>query len=259
MNWTKLVKSRLKRQIGKVRKTKLPKKNHLKRIRAQQSQGRSAATAFLHIPKTGGSAIGNYLNTLSNQGHVTPLKFSHAWTLGAIASRFPDTMVSFMLRDPLERTVSAFNSRLRQGRPRHNNNWRHGEAISFSMFPGVEEFLRACTRDDDYSISAVTFAFKNITHLYHGYAFYFESPEFVRNNAHRLGPIGDLDNSLEYWKELSRVCGVPEEVAEKSFRYKHVASVSSAKILENFSTRETQAIKKVLAAEYEIYHALKNL
>jgi hypothetical protein len=84
---------------------------------------------FLHIGKTGGTAIKNAL---------APIAAEHGLILHTHQTRLWDVPegdgVFFFLRDPVRRFVSGFNSRLRMGRPRLNSKWSEGEAKAFSTF-----------------------------------------------------------------------------------------------------------------------------
>ena len=88
--------------------------------------------------------------------------------------------MALILRDPLERTISGFNSRLRQGRPTYTSLWKPAEAVVFAHFPDVRRYLDALIADDDWSLSACAYARRHVSHLRWNYRYYFRSPEAVR-------------------------------------------------------------------------------
>ena len=139
--------------------------------------------AFLHVGKTGGSGIAKLSRTLIDSGYRPPIKFNHAWKMREIIRVYPKLRLAVVLRDPLERIVSGFNSRLRQGLPYRRIPWRKGEEKAFSFFPNVCDFLRSLISEDEKSKSAAMFAINNISHLRRGYVYHFHSVDFIRKST----------------------------------------------------------------------------
>lgn len=83
---------------------------------------------FLHISKTGGTALGEALEEYEDKVRKRGHKFQ-------LANLPEDRRAIFVVREPVERFVSGFNSRLRKGRPRHRLAWTQGERIAFERFP----------------------------------------------------------------------------------------------------------------------------
>ena len=87
---------------------------------------------FLHIGKSGGTAIKHALNDAK---HV---ESGLSFVLHPHSTRLSDIPVGdkvlFTLRDPLSRFCSGFYSRLRKGQPRYNFEWSEGESRAFSKF-----------------------------------------------------------------------------------------------------------------------------
>ena len=82
------------------------------------------ALHFLHIGKTGGSAVKEAI-----AGRPGIALHEHGARLRDIPQGEP---VFFTVREPLARYVSAFNSRLRAGRPRYDVPWSPDEAKAFA-------------------------------------------------------------------------------------------------------------------------------
>ncbi len=242
---------------NKLQRKKLPK--HFEKVQDQIERGHVSELAFLHIPKTGGTAITVFLNDLCEHSYSIPLKLPHAWTLRQLVSEYPQTKVGFLIRDPLERTISSFNSRLRQGRPTWGHKWSPGEGASYSIFRTVENFLKASLSDDDFDISAVRFAHDHISLLKFNYVHYFESPHFIQEHIGHIGYVGEISNSLEFWKQFFGKLDVPENFITEHFAYKHVAKKTTEEILSAFSDEEIRKLRSTLAEEYAIYNSLKKL
>jgi hypothetical protein len=84
---------------------------------------------FLHIGKTGGSAVRYALEPIADRFDI--VLHEHSTTLKDV----PDhERAFFVVRDPISRFVSGFNSRLRRGRPKNNARWSLGEFLAFSYF-----------------------------------------------------------------------------------------------------------------------------
>lgn len=212
-----------------------------------------------HIPKVGGSAYMNASNVMAKDGHIMPLMLAHAWNLRMVKKALPDLKVCALIRDPLERTVSGFNSRWRQGRPTRNSFWRPEEAISFSIYRDVRAFLDALISEDEFDLSATKFALANIHHLSHGFSFYFGNVRFIEKNKDNIAYIAHVNDSLELWKILGAQTGVPEEVIEQNFVRAHVSPVSTKSILDEYSAGDIEKMKSRLKREYNVYEALKGL
>ena len=91
---------------------------------------------FLHIGKTAGTAIRAVIAQHKETHPDARLDvFTHETTLPDLLGIHPESSVTFFIRDPVERFVSGFNSRLRFGRPRYNVPWTEDEAAAFTRFP----------------------------------------------------------------------------------------------------------------------------
>lgn len=89
-------------------------------------------TTFLHIPKTAGSAIGTAIQGANSIEGTSPISiFGHEYNLRDLEGHG----VTFCIRDPVDRVVSGFYSRLRMGRPRNNVPHTRDEAKTFRRWP----------------------------------------------------------------------------------------------------------------------------
>lgn len=111
---------------------------------------------LLHISKTGGTALGETLEPFA--GKVR--KRGHRFTLARVPR---DHKVHFVVREPVERFVSGFNSRLRKGLPRHDRPWSPAEEVAFSRFSTPNALAEALSGPAEDRLAARE-AMSNIVH-----------------------------------------------------------------------------------------------
>ena len=149
--------------------------------------------------------------------------------------------VALILRDPLERTISAFNSRLRQGRPAFSRPWQPAEAAAFALFPDVRRYLDALIADDDWSISACAHARRHVTHLRWNYCFYFRSPKEVKANAEAIVLIGRIEATDAFIDALLAEAGIPPEAAAGLYERRHTAKAPARERARRLQRRRPRA------------------
>jgi hypothetical protein len=230
-----------------------------RKIRRQIGTGHSPTLGFLHIPKTGGSGVNELGRKLVKQGEPFPCNFSHAWTVAEIRERYPRMRIALLLRDPLERTISAFNSRLRQGRPTYHRMWSPGEAVAFALFPDVTRYLDALLSDDEWSLSACAFAQKHVSHLRRNYRYYFRSPRKVGEQADAIALVGRIEDTDAFIEALLVEAGIPAARVAGLYRRRHEAPAPTASVLERYSPSDNAKLRARLGDEYRIYDALVGL
>ena len=226
-------------------------------MRQIEEQGkRSFDQGFLHIPKTGGSGIDDMLTRLAEKEVVCPVKFGHGWRMAQILEAYPRISVSFVLRDPLERMVSGFRSRMRMGRPRNNSYWSPGEAISFSYFDNPRDLFLALIGEDERLKSAALFALRHIQHLKYGYRYYFKSVGWLQRHAASIGVVGRIERMEDFLRQFAARAGIEDSLLLGHYAMAHVGDDDRA---GDFDEAETDAVRAVLGKEYEIYNYLISL
>jgi len=216
---------------------------------------------FLHIPKTGGSSIVDFLTNISYKTVSRPAILFHSWNMDLIREYFPDMKVICLIRDPLERTISGFQSRLRMGQPKYMQPWRSEEAAAFSIFRDVESFLDALLMDDEFSLSATDFALRNIISLSWNYQHYFGDVGKINQLKSNMVFVQDLRNMNQFIDYLVDECialgpGVSREQIKSLYEPSHASSRSSSQILERYGTNDISLMKKRLSYEYLVYRSL---
>ncbi|MFM2279164.1 MAG: hypothetical protein RLZZ444_1395 [Pseudomonadota bacterium] len=218
---------------------------------------RNIANIFLHIPKTGGTAFKKMITLLSEKGYETPKLSSHHLTLQEIEWRFPQAKTNFVLRDPIERAVSGYQSRMRMGRPVFNFKWNVAEAVSYSFFQSPLDWLKGIGSDDERLKSASIFAYDNIRHLATNYIYYFGSVQEVRRLKDRFGIIGEISRTNDFvTKVLAEVAPDIEDISSV-YEKKHESKVKSSSIVEDLTPEEYERVKTFFKQEYMIYDELR--
>lgn len=211
---------------------------------------------FMHVGKTGGTSVNSFFHDCHKEGLRVPIVLNHNWSYQMAKIRYPNAKIIVVLRDPLERIVSGFNFRLREGRP-NGHPWSDSEAIAFSHFRTADDFLAALYSDNPREISAAAFCFRNINHLRRGYRFHFgdihKQPALSNNSLHSI-PMNNMGPTLRTLiQELNSIeMGAIPEVGTK---YK--SAVPSANHLNNqHDMTRLPKIKSRIQTEYETFNFL---
>ena len=168
-------------------------------------------THFLHIGKTGGSAIKAALqpfvasHSLRLHGHETAL------------SDVPDTQyVIFFARNPVSRFVSGFNSRLRMGRPRYNVPWSAEEHVAFERFRTPNDLAEALSTVDPAIKQSARDAMEAIQHLRWRLEKWLGSQDYVRSRFADILHIGFQETLTEDFDCIKKRLGLPTEITVPS-------------------------------------------
>jgi len=121
---------------------------------------------FLHIRKTGGTALKEALKTCRETANYHLKLHEHGFTLRDVPAG--EKMI-FTLRDPATRFVSGFYSRLREGRPRYDFPWNQHEKIAFSIFQTPNDLATALSSFDTKHREAAIRAMHGIRHINSSY------------------------------------------------------------------------------------------
>ena len=165
---------------------------------------------LLHIGKTGGTAVKHALKSypvttaylIRRHGHRTGLR------------QIPHGQgVIFFLRDPQTRFVSAFYSRLREGRPRYNNPWGADEKIIFERFPTPNRLALGLSSENDEERGLAEKAMGSIAHLRDSYFHWFDSEEYFMSRLADIFFIGFQETLNDDFEQLKSKLGLPDTLA----------------------------------------------
>lgn len=164
----------------------------------------------LHVGKTGGTALNEALVEHRAASRYRLEFRGHTATLAdvPVGERF-----LFLLRDPLSRFVSAFNSRLREGRPRYHYPWRDEERLAFAIFRRPDELATALSSPDPARREEAEQAMRGIGHLNTPYSFWFGDETAFRARLDELFFIGFQERLEADFEVLKAKLGLPPDAS----------------------------------------------
>jgi len=192
--------------------------------RGDVSKPECKKTHFIHIGKTGGSTVKEWLiqaypgvregvhskqgggqNSQWRFGNLTFLLHGHMFKLG---DGGPFDCYAFFVRDPVERWVSGFLSRLRKQSHGHGSgHWSSQEKAAFHRYPKPEALAKALgSHDPDERAKALEANHAN-GQTSHGLSYYLPKVEKYMDRILFVGNVHTLDTDF---KRLCEVSGLPE-------------------------------------------------
>jgi hypothetical protein len=176
------------------------------RAAAQAHSADKPAAHFLHLGKTGGTAIKAALDPYVDAGPYTLHLHPHWITLRDIPRGDP---FFFAVRDPIDRFVSGFYSRQRQGQPRHDEPWTPEEEEAFRRFTTANELALTLSARGRQRRDAER-AMKSIEHVRDSYWNWFGSKRrLVRRQYDVLYILSQSQLDVEF-DELVRRLGLDD-------------------------------------------------
>lgn len=157
---------------------------------------------LLHVGKTGGTAVKHALESLEESPLAT---HKHSFTL---AHTPPGVRVAAFVRDPVDRFVSAFNSRKRKGRPRHDSRWSEYETAAFGSFSSADGLALALSAGDPRERRAAEDAMRAIYHVRCSLWEWFGGPAKLRSRANDLWFVGRQESLDRDFGILCRSVGL---------------------------------------------------
>jgi hypothetical protein len=168
------------------------------------------AVHFLHIGKTGGTAIKWALR----HAEVPETPWGPI-ELHRHAFKFDDVprgdRVIFFVRDPIDRFMSGFYSRLSKGQPRYLYEWTEGERAAFEEFSTPQRLAAALGSDDEEERSRARRAARAIRHTRPMYR-YTGGPLRLRLRRRQILYIGRLETLQADWKQIRALLELPRNV-----------------------------------------------
>ena len=157
----------------------------------------------LHIGKTGGTALKHALAPVAEARGI--VLHDHETRLTDIPSGERAVLV---LRDPLARFVSAFHSRRRQGRPRHDWPWSEGERAAYAHFDDPDALACAFAAGDPEAIAAM----EAIAHIRTPQVWWTGSPEALRARRDDLLLVGRCETLADDFARLRALLALPADL-----------------------------------------------
>ena len=168
------------------------------------------AVHFLHIGKTGGTAIKWALNHAdSSDTPFGPVQLHrHSFKIHEVP--LTDRVI-FFVRDPVSRFMSGFYSRLNKGQPRYYYEWTDGERAAFETFPTPQKLAAALGSDDEELRRRARYATRAIRHTrpMHGYT---GGPLRLRVRRRQVIYVGRLETINADWKQIKALLELPSDL-----------------------------------------------
>jgi hypothetical protein len=176
---------------------------------------------FLHIGKTGGTAIGSALDAarLAYWEGTDPTGYP-ASPYGRIELHRHDFKLSdlpagdhavFFVRDPVSRMVSGFYSRLHKGQPRYRSDWNPREQAAFEAFATPQQLANALASGDPAERAQARAAMRGIRHLRYMQRFT-GPPAELAARFDQIAYIGRQETLDADWEQLKQLLGLPRGV-----------------------------------------------
>jgi Sulfotransferase family len=164
---------------------------------------------FLHIGKTGGSAVKHALLPHTESRRYVLYLNHHAIKLDNVP---PGEKFFFLLRDPISRFVSGFYSRQRQGQPRYASKWRPGEQRAFEYFDTPNDLAESLSSTDSDRLQRANEAMGNIGHVRKSYWYWFRGDTYFASRIPDIFFIGFQHTLADDFATLRTMIGLPDDV-----------------------------------------------
>ena len=162
---------------------------------------------MLHVGKTGGTALKYALRGHKDSPALLIVTHRHRIKLADLP---PWDDFFFFVRDPVDRYVSGFNSRLREGRPRYVKPWTARERWAFERFASAEDLALALGSDDWRRRRQARSAMRSIRHIRTGFASTVGDGRRLRRRRRHLLLVGRLETIGADFERLKSALGLPE-------------------------------------------------
>jgi hypothetical protein len=135
---------------------------------------------FLHVGKTGGTAVRWALASFVDSGTYELRLHDHfVWLRDVPVGE----RCFFVIRDPIDRFVSGFYSRRRQGRPKFDVPWSPAEAEAFATFDTPNALASALTASDVALRTLALNSMRAIGHVGMSYWQWFGDPAYFASRG----------------------------------------------------------------------------
>jgi hypothetical protein len=182
---------------------------------------------FIHVGKTGGTALRQAVADNSERGRYELVMHTHGMRMIDLPR---GDKFFFIVRDPVDRFVSGFNSRRRQGAPGYHIPWTDAEARAFAQFDSPAALGLALAGDREARAGAVN-ALGSIEHVRTSYSYWFGSPAALGRRARDILWIGFLDQLDADTVELAHRLGLSQLSLPRDERRAHRSTDAHAREL----------------------------
>lgn len=172
--------------------------------RSRRHAGRKPRAHLIHIGKTAGTALKWALDPVVCTGRYELRLHDHEVTLTDVPR---GERVFFTVREPIDRFVSGFYSRRRQGQPRYHYPWSPQEETAFRTFATADSLAAALSCSDQERQTAAVAAMNSIQHVRDSYWRWFDSPRYFTG---RLEDVLLILWTPALTESFAQLCGLLE-------------------------------------------------
>lgn len=209
---------------------------------------------FLHIGKTGGSALKYALkDILSTKTHLLILHEKHHITLKHLPK---GEKVIFAVRNPVERYISGFCSRLRKGRPKYNYQWSKGEEEAFTLFNTPNELAISLSSKDVKLRSKAFKAMRSIQHVRSSYWDWFINEEFFYDRIKDVLFVCQQEQLDDDFDKVKNILNIPESIILPNDAV--LAHKNPFEMDRELSNKAIENLKEWYTKDYEFLKLLEN-
>lgn len=207
---------------------------------------------FMHVPKTGGTYLLQVLThnlMLRDRPHL--YYCAHQRTAAEATAMYgPNRRLAIVLRDPVDRFVSAYNSRLAEGRPGYVVPWSPEETRLFTKFPDIHAYARGLVSPLPKRRAAAALGFRQVGMLGRGYLKLFGTLDGVRADLPKLAlclPMDQIDPRMD---AIMESLGMGDyDLPDKPFANRGTPQ-------KPLNLLERTALRRLLRDEYAAYDLL---
>ncbi|MEO9964290.1 MAG: sulfotransferase family 2 domain-containing protein [Reichenbachiella sp.] len=181
-----------------------------KNLFQKQIDSKKTPLHFLHIGKTGGSAIKYALQEPGLSNTYDIILHNHEIALSDIplGEKF-----FFSVRNPIDRFVSGFYSRLRQGSPKYKSPWSADEKKAFNLFSIPNELAEALSHADTDLKSEAQMAMKAIGHVNSSYWQWFKEEAYFMSRREDVFFVCHQNNLTKDFHEFKKLLDLKKDIA----------------------------------------------
>ena len=167
----------------------------------------SSPIHFLHIGKTGGTAIKEALQK-SSMPLPNFILHDHDFKLMDVP---PGEKVVFFVRDPVRRFASGFNSRKRKGLPKYHSDWTPEEEQAFQLFATPNDLAMALSHGGENQQRAEK-ALRAIHHVKTSYWDWFNNEEYFLARKEDIYFVGSQEQLNSHFALLKSLINLPRNL-----------------------------------------------
>lgn len=164
---------------------------------------------LLHIYKTGGTALKTALGCERLTPRYKIYLHKHSVTLTSIPR---GQKFAFFVRDPVERFVSGFYGRYRQGRPTYFTPWSEAESETFARYATPNELGEALARDGEEARLARA-AMASLDRMITPFTHWLGEPDYFQSRLSDVLFVGRQASLAHDFERLKAALELPIHVA----------------------------------------------